>query len=201
MKKILAVMLTAAVALSLAACNKTDEDAAVGADGKVLEVETTPTDLVTEEEDYTPDPAETAANETFITDYAQAAARLGAAAVTFPEEMQIYRVLLVDEDKVQVEFYCNDKLYLGQYIVGLAENPSGLKGLFANIQSAELAGWNVTFEYPTTGEGSAQSMSKDHALAQSYDEGRNVTAWLVDNSFTDLDDFRNVTELFLSSLN
>ena len=209
MKKFLVVLLAVVLVFAMAACgnNAADEDVAVGADGNVIEAETTPTDLTeegTEEEAYAPDPSATAENETFVTDYAQAAERLGLAAVNFPEEMQIYRVLLVDEDKVQVEFYYNDKLYLGQYVVGLAENPSGMKGLFANVETAELSGENVTFEYPTVDPDNPpnpnQAGSKQLALAQTYDAESNITAWLVDNNFLDLDDFKAVTEVFLNAL-
>ena len=112
--------------------------------------------------------------------------------------------LLVDEDKVQVEFYCNDKLYLGQYVVGMVENPSGLKGLFENVETVTLSDENVTFEYPTpeekTSASASQAGSKKQALAQTYVAETNITAWLVDNDFSDLDDFKAVTELFLNAL-
>ena len=194
MKKFLVILLAVALVLAMAACgNGGEEDT-----DELPEPVVTPTDL---DEEYVPDPTETADNETFVSDYAQAAARLGLESITFPEGMEIYRVLLVDEDKVQVEFYHNDKLYLGQYVVGMVDNPSGLKGLFENVESVELSGENVNFEYPTLGEdGSSTTLGKDHALAQTYDAETNITAWLVDNGFTDLDDFKAVTELFLNAL-
>ena len=196
MKKFLVILLAFALVLAMAACDngeqEPEEDIYALPDPIV-----TPTDL---EEEYVPDPAETAENETFVTDYADAAARLGLESVNFPEGMEIYRVLLVDEDKVQVEFYHNDKLYLGQYVVGMVDNPSGLKGLFDNVESVELSGENVNFEYPTLGESASATVGKDHALAQTYDADTNITAWLVDDGFTDLDDFKAVTELFLNAL-
>lgn len=208
MKKLLVLLLALALVFSLAACNKTnvDPDTAVDADGNVIEAETTPTDLLPEgeEETYTPDPANTADNETLVTDYADAAARLGLPALNFPEEMKIFRVLLVDEDKVQVEFDRNDKRYLGQYIVGLADNPSGLKGLYENVETVEMSGESVNFEYPTVDPDNppdpSQAGSKQLALAQVYDAEGNITAWLVDNDFRDLEDFKAVTELFLNAL-
>ena len=203
MKKLLIILLAMALVFSLAACKDNGDDVIVDSDGNVIEIETTPTDLISDDE-YVPDPASTAENETFITDYAQAAARLGIPAVTFPEGMDIYRVLLVDEDKVQVEFYCNDKLYLGQYVVGMVENPSGLKGLFENVETVTLSDENVTFEYPTpeekTSASASQAGSKKQALAQTYVAETNITAWLVDDDFSDLDDFKAVTELFLNAL-
>ena len=210
MKKLLVILLAVALVFAMAACGNNaadDEDVAIGADGNVIEAETTPTDLTeegTEAGAYEPDPSATAENETFITDYSQAAERLGLSAVDFPEDMQIYRVLLVDADKVQVEFYYNDKLYLGQYVVGLAENPSGMKGLFANVETADISGESVTFEYPTVDPDNPpnpnQAGSKQLALAQTYDAESNITAWLVDNNFLDLEEFKAVTELFLNAL-
>ena len=208
MKKLLVLLLALALVFAFAACNKTStgEDVATDAEGNVIEAETTPTDLQPGEgdEEYTPDPAETAENETYITDYAEAAARLGLPALNFPEEMKIFRVLLVDEDKVQVEFDRNEKRYLGQYIVGLADNPSGLKGLYENVETVELSGLSVNFEYPTVDPDnppdSSQAGSKQLALAQVYDAEGNITAWLVDNDFSDLEDFKAVTELFLNAL-
>ena len=194
MKKLLVLLLALALVFALAACgnDEQEEDKYALPDPIV-----TPTDI----EEYVPDPAETAENETYVTDYAEAAARLGLPAVNFPEDMQIYRVLLVDEDKVQVEFDRNEKRYLGQYVVGLAENPSGLKGLFENVETVELSGMSVNFEYPTLSEDAAsQNVGKDHALAQVYDADHNITAWLVDNDFSDLEDFKAVTELFLNAL-
>lgn len=208
MKKLLVLLLALALVFSLAACDKTTsgEDVATDAEGNVIEAATTPTDLLQEEgaEEYTPDPSNTAENETYITDYAEAAARLGLPAVNFPEDMKIYRVLLVDEDKVQVEFDYNEKRYLGQYVVGLAENPSGLKGLFENVDTVELSGESVNFEYPTIDPENPpdpdQPGDKQLALAQTYDAESNITAWLVDDGFSDLDDFKAVTELFLNAL-
>ena len=94
MKKFLVLLLALALLFSLAACNgdQEEEDKYALPDPIV-----TPTDI---DEDYVPDPANTAENETYVTDYAEAAARLGLSALNYPEEMQIYRVLLVDEDKV-----------------------------------------------------------------------------------------------------
>ncbi len=210
MKKLLVLLLALALVFALAACGggsgDDGEGVATDSEGNVIEAETTPTDLQPEEgdEEYTPDPAETAENETYITDYAEAAARLGLPAVNFPEDLQIYRVLLVDEDKVQVEFDRNEKRYLGQYVVGLAENPSGLKGLFENVETVELSGLSVNFEYPTVDPDNPpdpnQPGSKQLALAQVYDADHNFTAWLVDNDFRDLEDFKAVTELFLNAL-
>ncbi len=196
MKKYLVLLLALALVFTFAACGndgqEEEEDIYALPDPIV-----TPTDI----EEYEPDPAETAENETYITDYAEAAARLGLPAVNFPEDMQIYRVLLVDEAKVQVEFDRNGKRYLGQYLVGLADNPSGLKGLFDNVETVELSGLSVNFEYPTLSEeGSSTTVGKEHALAQVYDADHNITAWLVDNDFSDLEDFKAVTELFLNAL-
>ena len=194
MKKLLVLLLALALVFSLAACgNEEQEEDKYALPDPIV----TPTDI----EEYEPDPAETAENETYITDYAEAAARLGLPAVNFPEDLQIYRVLLVDEDKVQVEFDRNEKRYLGQYVVGLAENPSGLKGLFENVETVELSGESVNFEYPTLSEdGVSSTVGKEHALAQTYDADHNITAWLVDNDFSDLEDFKAVTELFLNAL-
>ena len=209
MKKFLVLLLALALVFTFAACNKTNsgEDVATDAEGNVIEAETTPTDLLPEgeeEETYTPDPANTAENETLVTDYAEAAASLGLPALNFPEEMKIFRVLLVDEDKVQVEFDYNEKRYLGQYIVGLADNPSGLKGLYENVETVEMSGESVNFEYPTVDPDNPpdpnQAGSKQLALAQVYDAEGNITAWLVDNDFRDLEDFKAVTELFLNAL-
>ena len=196
MKKLLLLLLSVALLLTFAACGAESEEA--GDVEYVAEPAATGTDV-----EYTADPTETAENETYLTDYAEAAARLGLPALNF-QGLDIYRVLLVDEDKVQVEFNCNDKLYLGQYIVGLQENPSGLSGIFENTESVELSGENVTFEYPTIDPENQpapeQAGSKQHALAQTYDAETNLTAWLVDDGYTDLEEFKTVTEAFLNCL-
>ncbi|MBR5429254.1 MAG: hypothetical protein IK116_01870 [Firmicutes bacterium] len=198
MKKLLTLLLCVLLMLALAACG----GAGSGAEDEEG-ASATATDLETAEE-YVADPAETADNETYLTDYAEAAGRLGLPAFNIPKDMDLYRVLLVDEDKVQVEFYYNEKLYLGQFITGLAENPSGLSGLFENTETAELSGESVTFEYPTIDPENApapeQAGSKNHALAQTYDAEKNITAWLVDNGYTDLDEFKAAAGQFLDCL-
>ena len=69
------------------------------------------------------------------------------------------------------------------------------------METVELSGLSVNFEYPTLSEDAAsQNVGKDHALAQVYDADHNITAWLVDNDFSDLEDFKAVTELFLNAL-
>ena len=97
MKKLLVILLSVILVLTMAACGSQgeDEDVAVDADGNVMEdVPATPTDLTEEgTEDYVPDPSATADNETFVTDYSQAAARLGLAGVNFLVELAINIVL------------------------------------------------------------------------------------------------------------
>ena len=195
---LLALLLVAVLALS--ACKPTEptEDPTAAGDYNEEPI-VTPTDL---EEEFTPDPAATAENETFVSDYSEASARLGVQ-LAFPAEFEIYRVLLVDQDKVQVEFYYNDVFYLGQYVVGLQENLSGLGGGFTTKETVTLAASSVNLEYTPAvknAEGVVTAAANKLALAETYNQTTNITAWLVENDFAEIDGFKPVVEMFLLSL-
>jgi len=187
MKKLLVILLCLMLTVCFAACsNDAAEDPAATGEEE-YEYVPTPSDLL--EVEYEKDPSVTAENEKYLAEYSEAEALLGAYLV-FPEEFDVFRVMIVDETIVQVEFSIGEVQYMGRFAPGLQENLSLLSGEYATDEHVDIAGLSVRLRYGAAKE----------AVADTFDSARNISISLVENTFADAESFKAVVEQFIGCL-
>lgn len=192
----LTLCLAAGMMLCFAACS---DDTNSGNSGNEEWV-ATPSDLLDPEVDPV-DPTQTADNEVYVENYAEAAALLGLEGFDFHDDMKISRILIVDEIRVQIEFAIGELKYIAFMTTGLQENMSGLSKGFETSETVTIGSQSVQLRYTEANSNTNVEASRQ-GVADGYDSALNISYSLVSQQFNEgtLADFNTAAEMFVLSI-
>lgn len=199
MKKLLVLIICLLLAAGAAACSQPDaEEPGPEQPGEEeMEWEATPTDLEVDLSQYEgyDQPAE---NEELVEDMARISELLGVS-VALPEEFEVSRALVIDENIAQVEFTIGEDAYMGRYAAGLQENMSGMSKNFAKDETAEIAGLSVRLRYTPAEQAVNQTISTI-GVADAYDAAKNISFMVVQMKNSSKEALIAAMEAFINSV-
>ncbi len=181
MKKVVALMLSLSLLLTLAACKNQEE-------GKVSD-----TDMIFEmEEESTVNAVEG--------DLDQLEEFMGSQ-IELPETFVVTRYAIVDDTMAQIEFTYEDLKGAGRYAKGQYTNMSGLTRSFTNDENTEIDGVSAHLRYNSYEEGSVEAQSGSTVgVADAYDAEKDMSYMVYFTSGADKDVLTEAMAAFMTAI-